>query len=182
MNQTLSEHRFPRPTIRRITARLVGLGLIVTITAIIGQLVLALVIGPLLCGTAFFTAMLLIALLQRTVLHPEITVTDNGLRLQPILWQAQSVPWSALAGITDHPLVFNDDAMGRLLYGKRYRRREGLVVLVRPEAGLSPIYRLIGGLAGAGNTPAFAISSTTHTDYETLVSAIRAHLPDSTPA
>ncbi len=99
-----------------------------------------------------------------------------------MLWRAQDVPWAALAGITDHPLVFNDDAVGRLLYGKRYRRREGWVVLVKPEAGLSPVYRLIGGLAGAGNTPAFAISSTTHTDYETLVSAIRSHLPDSIPA
>ncbi len=178
----LSEHRFPRPTIRRITAWLLAVGLAAAVTAIVIQLILALVIGPLFCGMAFFTAMLLIVLLQRTVLHPAITLTESGLRLQPMIWRAQLVPWSALAGITDHPLVFNDEAMGRLLHGKRYRRREGLVVLVKPEAGLLPVYRLIGGLAGAGNTPAFAISSTTHTDYEALVSAIRACLPDSTPA
>ena len=50
---------------------------------------------------------------------------------------------------------------------------QGIVVIVKPEAGLWPVYRLIGALAGAGNRPGFALSSTTHTDYDTLVQTIQ---------
>ncbi len=172
----VSEHRFPRPWVRRMASRLVALGLIAAAMSIIVEFILGLVVGPIFCGMAFFTAMLSIALLQRSVLHPQIGVTSGGLYVQPMIWKAQFVPWDALAEIVAHPLVYNDDAMGRLLHGKRYRRREGVVVLVRPEAGLWPVYRLIGQLSGAGNQPGFALSTTTHTHYDTLVQTIREHL------
>ncbi len=176
MLNVVSEHRYPRPLVRRVASRLVAAGLALAAIAIVVQLALALVFSPLLCGTAFFTAMLAIPLLQRTVLHPEIGVTGDGLYVQPMIWRAQFVPWGALAEIVAHPLVYNDDAMGRLLHGKRYRPRQGVVVVVKPEAGLWPVYRLIGSLAGAGNRHAFALSSTTHTSYESLVETIRKRL------
>ena len=116
---------------------------------------------------------------MRTVLHPDIDILPDGLIVRPMLWPAQNVKWVDLTGITAHPLVYNDEAMGKTLHGKNYRPREGAVILASRDAGLWFPYRIIGGVAGAGNTPAFAISSTTHTDYPQLIVAIRARVPDS---
>ena len=176
MQTIVSEHRYPRPVVRRLVSRLLAISLVLAAVSILAEIVLAFAIGPLLCGMAFFTAMLSIVLPQRSVLHPEIRVAADGLNVQPMIWRAQVVPWNALAEIVAHPLVYNDEATGRLWHGKRYRPRRGIVVLVRPEAGLWPVYRLIGALAGAGNRPGFAISSTTHTDYDSLEQAIRGHI------
>ena len=68
------------------------------------------------------------------------------------------------------------EASARHLHGKQWKPREGAVVVVKREAGLWPVYRLVGGLAGVGSSPAFAISSTTHTDYPALLEAIHAHV------
>jgi hypothetical protein len=114
------------------------------------------------------------------VLHPEISVHDEGLTVQPMLWKAQFVRWGTITGIVSHPLVYNDEAMGRVLHGKNYRPREGVVITVKAESGLWPIYRLVGNLAGAGNTRAFALSSTTHTNYHELVETIKAHISGQT--
>jgi hypothetical protein len=174
MRSVVSEHRYPRPLVRRIASCLVAVGSALAVVSIAVEIFLALFVSPLLCGIAFFTAILAIPLLQRSVLHPEISVVDGGLSVQPMIWRAQFVPWDSVAEIVTHPLVYNDEAMGRLLHGKGYRPRQGIVVIVKPEAGLWPVYRLVGALAGAGNRPGFALSSTTHTDYETLVQTIQA--------
>jgi hypothetical protein len=176
MPDVLAEHHFPRPRVRRIVSQLLALGLMLATLAIIVQLLLVLLVGPLLCGTAFLTAVLVLPLLLRTVLHPEIDVSRAGLMLHPMLWPAQFVPWEALTDMVAHPLLYNDEAMGRVLHGKRYRPRQGAVVVLRREAKLWPVYRLVGQLAGAGNVPAFAVSNTTHTNYDGLISALRTHV------
>src|SRR5258708_33685814 len=174
--RVITVHRYPRPWLRHIERVGLALALIVAAVAIILELTLAFVAGPLLCGMAVFTAILLIRLLMRTVLHAEIDVTADGWLLRPMLWSSQCVAWRDLTQIIAHPLVVNDPAMGRTLHGKNYRPREGVVILVHPRARLSPVYRLVGGLAGARTSPAFAISSTTHTDYPVLLDTIRAHV------
>ena len=181
-NQVISQHRSPHPHLRRIAARLLALGLILMGSAVILQIVLMMVLGGsgmpgwLFGGTAFFTVILMVPLLIGTVIHPELSITRDGIILQPMMWRSTMVAWGAVKGMTVHPLIFNDEATGKLLYGKRYRPREGMVVLVANSAGLSPLYRLIGWIAGAGNLSAFGISSTTHTDYEELVQQIREHI------
>ncbi len=170
-----SEHCYPRPWIRRLVERLLTLTLNLALVAVVVQVILAFFAGPLLCGMAGFTLILMIPLLMRTVLHPEIQLTGDGLILRPMLWPAQFVPWSAITGVLAHPLVYNNDSTGRLLHGKNYRPREGVVVVV-DSPDLLPFYRLVGELAGAGNKPAFALSSTTHTGYDQLLQAIRTHL------
>jgi hypothetical protein len=177
---SISFHGHPRPRLHRIRARLTGLALIVMLAAILGQALLALAAGPLallLCGSALLTGILTIPLLLQTVLHPAITLRRDGLEIAPMLWQAQFIPWSAIRGIVPHPLVHNDEAVGRHLYGRGYRARQGTVILVNPDGlRLSPLYQLVGGLAGAGNVPAFAISSTTHTEFDSLLAALEAHV------
>jgi hypothetical protein len=171
-------HEHPRPWLYRVSARLLAVVLILGGWAIIAQIGLGFTVGPLFFGTAFFTAVLMIPLLLQSVLHPTIIVRDDGLTLRPMLWPEQFVRWDQLTGIIAHPLIFNDEASGQHLHGQKYQPREGVVILVDPQAGLSSIYRLVGGVAGMGNTPAFAISSTTHTGYTELLAAIRADVPD----
>jgi hypothetical protein len=179
MPEPLSQHHFPRLWLRRVVTWALAAAIAFMSLALIVQIILAFTLSPLFFGGALFSAILLIPLLMRTVLHPAIDVMADGLTVNPMLWPAQNVPWEALTGITAHPLLYNDDAMGKTLHGKNYRPREGAVILVSRDAGLWFPYRIIGGVAGAGNTPAFAISSTTHTDYAGLIAAIRARVPDS---
>jgi hypothetical protein len=179
MADSRREYRYPRPRLRRVVARLLALSLSLAALAVLGQLILAISGRPLFGVSALITATLMIPLVMRTVMHPEIQVTGEGVRLVPMLWQAQSIPWTAITGIVSHPLVYNDDAMGRVLHGKNYRPREGVVILVRRDSGLLAFYRLVGNVAGEGNTPAFALSSTTHMNYAELLDTIRAHLDHS---
>jgi len=133
--------------------------------------------GPLFFGTACLTVLLMLPLLLQSVLHPEVTLTPEGLRLRPLLWRQEAVPWTALKGITAHPLIRNNALMGRILHGKKYRPREGHVILVERGAGLPAPYRILAWLVGAQHCTAFAISNTTHVRYEALLKAITAHCP-----
>lgn len=179
MADVISVHRYPHRRIRRAIEWLLRIALIIAAVAIVVEIVLGLVVGPLFLMMALFTAILIIPLLMRTVLHPEIKITADGLTLHPTIWKDQFAPWTALEQQVEHPLLFNNEATGRLLHGKRYRPREGMVIVVSDSIRLSPVYRLVGSLAGAGNRAAFAISSTTHTDYEVLRDAIMQHLAAS---
>jgi hypothetical protein len=176
MADVISVHHYPHRRVRRLIEGLLLIALIIAIMAIVVEIIFGLVVGPLFLMMALFTAILLIPLLMRTVLHPEIELTADGLTLHPMLWKEQFVSWSALTGQAEHPLLFNNEATGRLLHGKRYLPREGMVIVVNDTAGLSPIYRLVGSLAGVGNRTAFAISSTTHRDYEALRDTITQYL------
>jgi hypothetical protein len=176
MPEIVAEYRFPHPRIRQVVARLLALGLVAAALAILIQLLLIPLAGPLLCVSTLLTAVLVIPLLLQTALHPEISITSDGLILRPMLWPPQFVAWDSLTQIVAHPLIYNDAAMGRVLYGKRYRPREGAVVVLNPAAHVWPVYRLVGQLAGAGNVPAFAISNTTHTGYESLIKLLREHV------
>jgi hypothetical protein len=173
----LSTHRHPRPRVSRAISWALVVGILLLLLAIPCQISFSAAYNsPLWIGTAIFTLILIIPVTIFLVLHPEIDVTAEGLRLNPTQSSSEFVPWNKIEGIVPHPLVFNDDAMGRVMHGKRYRRREGIVVVVAAGARLSPAYNLVGGLAGVGNRAAFAISSTTHTDYEALVEVIRSHV------
>src|SRR5206468_3559283 len=107
-----SRHHYPRPRVRRIITRLSVIAFAVAALAVLIQFGLALTVGPLFCGTAVLTAILIIPLAMRTVLHPEISVYDDGLSLHPMIWPPQFIAWDALRGIVSHPLVYNDEAMG----------------------------------------------------------------------
>lgn len=170
---------------RRALTRLTALGLVACSAAIIVQLILAFLIsalGLLFLLSALFTATLLIPLLLQTVLHPEIRLSANGIWLRPMLWREQFVPRRALLRCVRHPLIPESEtnaALERWLFGKKHRRREGYAVIVARDA-LPPLYRLLARLANAPDAAAFAISSTTHRNYDQLCAAIAALLACST--
>lgn len=141
-----------------------------------GQVLLALALGA--AGLLFWIGALLtlgfaVVLLALACLHPELTAFEDGLLLRPLVGRAVRLPWSALAALEPHPLIFNDEGIGRLLHGKNYRPRAGLLVVVRPGSGLPARYRLVDLVTGGPGRPAFAISSATHADYEGLEKLIR---------
>lgn len=172
----ISFHGHPRPILRALAARLVAAGLALALLGAVGQLVLAVVLGAagvLLWVSAVLTLGLAAVLLAFASLHPEITAFGDGLLLRPLVGRPVRVPWAALLAIEPHPLVFNNEGPGRLLHGKNYRPRDGLLVVVRPGAGLPARYQLVDLVTGGPARPAFAISSTTYTDYEHLARLIR---------
>jgi hypothetical protein len=170
---------------RRALTRLTALSLILCTLAIFAQLILAALsgaLGVLFAISAAFTATLLIPLVLQSVLHPEIRLSADGIWLRPMLWREQFVPRRALLRCAPHPLISSSEAnaaLERLLFGRKHRRREGYAIIVARDA-LPPPYRLLARLADAPDAAAFAISNTTHRNYDQLCQAIAALLADST--
>ena len=61
MQTVASEHRYPQPLVRRIVSRLLAVGLALAAISIAAESILALIVSPLMCGIALFTAILSIA-------------------------------------------------------------------------------------------------------------------------
>jgi hypothetical protein len=102
----VSDHPHPRRALRQITAGMAALGLAGNVFGVIGLLVLGAGYGlPMLALMAFFLAMLFPPLVLLTVLHPRITVYDNGLWIKPLLWHGCWVTWEAVARVADHTLI-----------------------------------------------------------------------------
>jgi len=170
--QMLSDHAHPRPALRQVTGWLVAAGLLGIAVGVAG--LLALGIGyrlPLLPLAAIFLVTLAAPLLLLSVLHPQITVYERGLWLQPLIWRGSWVPWDALAGLHDHTLIQR---------GKRARwdqAREGHLITV--AGALPAVYAVVGWMAGLGNRRAFGIASHSHREYAALRRVIRQHVPHS---
>lgn len=158
----------PRPRQHRLAAFSVRFGLAFLTTAILGQVVLAVLIAPLFAATAIFSAILAIPLGLLSVLHPELHVKPGGVTLIPMFGRIDTIAWPDVIGVVDHPFVYNDPLVGKRLHGKNYRERRGFVVIVRNEAGLGLWYRVVAQVAGVPGRSGFAVSSTTHADYAEL--------------
>jgi hypothetical protein len=165
----VSDHPYPRPLLRRITAVLVALGLFGIVFGVIGLLVLAVALAlPLLPLMAVFLAGMALPLVQLAVLHPHITVYERGLWLQPLLGRRVWVPWEHVVDVTDHTLIRRGT--------RKEREKEHFGQLIVVDRGLPWPFAVVGGMAGLGfRTRAFGISTYSHTDYNKLRSAIQRH-------
>ncbi|NDJ77231.1 MAG: hypothetical protein GYB65_13335 [Chloroflexi bacterium] len=169
----VSEHPYPRPLARRLTAVMVLLGLVGVGLGIIGLLVAGIGLGlPLLPLMAIFLAVLALPLLLLTVLHPHITVYEHGLLLQPLLWPGCWLPWDAIARIEEHTLIRRGKEKDH------HQDHTGELIVVEQE--LPRVYVAVGIMAGLGLSRAFGISTYGHTDYAKLRSAIHKHKPRRT--
>lgn len=166
----LSDHPHPQPGLRRVTGWLIAAGLGGIALGAAGLLALA--IGyrlPLLPLAAAFLGTLAAPLLLLSVLHPQITVFEQGLWLKPLLWRGSWLPWGALTGLHDHTLIQRD---------RRTRwERERNGYLITATGALPLVYAVVGLMAGLGARRAFGIAAHSHRDYPALLSAIRRHLP-----
>jgi hypothetical protein len=157
----VSDHPHPRPVRRGLTAVLVVVGLAGIVFGVIGLLALSIVYGlPLLPLAAFFLAMLLPPLLLLTVLHPRVTVYENGLWIKPLLWRGCWVAWEAVERIEDHTLIQRGTT--------KERQQEHFGQLVVVDKGLTWPFLVVGIMAGLGRVRAFGISTHAHTGYQAL--------------
>ena len=163
----LSDHPHPQPLIRRLTGVVVTVGIVADIAGVVGLLLVGIVYAmPLMPVIALFLAGMLIPLLQLAIMHPAITVYENGLWLQPLLIRGVWIPWEAVVKVADHTLIRRGT--------EKNRQREHFGQLVIVDGGLPRVYAVIGGLAGYGwRTRAFGISTHSHTDYKALLNAIQ---------
>ncbi len=162
----ISDHPQPRPALRRLTAVALAVGIGGALLGIVGLLALGLGYGlPLLVLCVPFLATLLVPLVQLAVMHPQVTVYENGLWLRPMLGPGIWLPWDSLNRLTDHTLIRRGQA--------RPRDREHFGQLIVVKRGLPPYFLAVGWLAGLGwRTRAFGISTHSHADYEALRRAI----------
>lgn len=155
------------------------MGLALITVGVAAQLLLAVLappMRPLLIGSILFSLILTIPFWLQTVLHPEVSVTSDGLVLRPMLWPPQQVVWAHVREMVPHPLIYEDVLMQQRLHGKGFQPHRGQVIVLSADAPVRWQYRLVGSISGCGLIPAFAISSTTHRDYETLVATVRERL------
>jgi hypothetical protein len=174
-------HAHPRPALDRLVH---GVALLVLVCIVIAAPLLAMLgigagLPPLL---PLLTALVLLLfapfVLMLTTATPPVTVSAEGLTLTPRLWPAQTVAWADVRAVKPYPLLPGADAeVGRrALVGRaRYRPAEGIMLVI---PGLPGYYRITGFLAGAGFTPVIALTNRTHTDYDTLVAAVRRYAGD----
>lgn len=165
----VSDHPHPRPALRQITAGLAALGLAGNVFGVIGLLVLGAGYGlPMLALMAFFLAMLFPPLLLLTVLHPRITVYDNGLWIKPLLWHGCWVPWGAVVRVADHTLIQRGKT--------KERQTEHFGQLIVTSGGLTWPFLVVGIMGGLGRVRAFGISTHGHIEYHQLRDSILRHV------
>jgi len=148
--------------------------------AAIGLLLLALFIPAPLFGLMAAMLLLLIApLFLLMSATPPLTVSAQGLYIQPLIWQARHIAWDEIAAIQRYPLLptANQEVVRRALAGrKNYQAAEGLMLIV---PGLPLPYRIAGFFAGARGQAIIAVTNRTQQNYAQFVQQVErraAHL------
>lgn len=177
-----SSHAHPNPTLDRLTQYGAAALATLMLLAALAQLSLAFSVYPpgIFVLTAVITLLLIPFVLMLTTATPAVSLTHEGLSIEPLIWKKRLVPWDAVKAIKRYPLLPQADAeSGRkaALGRKRYRPAEGIMLVI---PGLPPQYCIAGWLAGEGWTPIIALTTRTHRDYDQLVGSIRAKVGAAT--
>ncbi len=164
-----STHVHPHPLTDRV-AQYGGIALIVVmIAAALGQIALALAGLPLFFLSALITLGLTAPVMMLTSATPAVTVSADGITIQPRVWRERFVRWNEIRAIKDYPLLPTRDVESgrRMMVGKqRYRPAEGKMLVI-PSLPLP--YRFTGLFAGEGFVGVIALTNRTHTEYEALI-------------
>jgi hypothetical protein len=164
----------PNPTLDRITQygalALVG----VMLLAALSQIILAFTVRPalLFIMTAIITILLIPFVLMLTASTPGVTVTKEGMTIEPLIWKAHFVPWQDVKAVKYYPLLPHTGAevTRKAMVGrKRYRPAEGIMLVI---PSLPTQYRITGLLAGEGFTSVIGVTTRTHGDYDRLTEQI----------
>ncbi len=131
--------------------------------------------GVLFFGGAFFAAVLSLPLIMLTAMFPAVAVDAEGLTLSPMLGGRSRILWAQIAEVRPHPLLYDNESAGRLMHGRGYQPRRGVIVLVQREARLPLPYHLVGRVCGSP-LAGFGISTSAHTGYDQLVRLIEERL------
>ena len=167
-----SSHLHPNPLTDRL-AQYGGIALaLVMLLAALGQIALALTGLPLLFLSGLVTLALIAPVMMLTCATPAVSVSPDGITIQPRVWRERFVRWSDVRAVKNYPLLPPKDAeVGRraMVGRKRYRPAEGIMLII---PSLPPYYRFTGLFAGEGFVGVIGLTNRTHTDYETLVQQV----------
>lgn len=175
-----STHTHPNPLTDRISQVGGAVLLVVMIAAALGQFVLAASVGlPLFWLSGVVTLLLIAPVMMLSTATPAVTISAEGITIQPRVWRDRFVRWSDIREVRDYPLLppKEVEAERRLAVGKRrYRPAEGKMLII-PALPLQ--YRFTGLFAGAGFTSVVALTNRTHTDYDALIKQVEKHVVTS---
>ncbi len=167
----------PKPQQNRLVQYGAALVSLIMLVAAGLQLLLAVIVTPgLIFGlTAIITLLLIPFMLLLTTASPALTLSPEGLTLEPVIWKQQFVPWSQVTAVKPYPLLpqAESETTRRALVGRNNYQAAAGIMLVIPALPLQ--YRIAGVLAGAGGQPVIAITNRTHTDYAAVVDQIRSY-------
>jgi hypothetical protein len=171
----------PNPTLNRLTQYGAGLLAAVMLVAAFGQVFIALTDSraPLLLLSAPITLLLIPPILMLTTIAPTLTVSSDGLTIQPVLWKPIRLTWADVREVKDYPLLPPPDSeIGRrMLVGKRrYRPAEGKMLVI---PSLPVQYKINGFFCGEGLTPVVAFTNRTHADYDKLVKKVQIYYEEA---
>jgi uncharacterized membrane protein len=174
-----TQYAHPQPVRYRQTQYLTAVLLGIIVLAAPLQVVLGLLIqgAVLFFITAILTLLLALPLVMYTTATPPVTVSKQGITVQPALWREQTIAWAGVQMVKPYPLLPTADAevVRKALIGRKtYRSAAGLMLII---PALPPIYRVTGWFAGEGFTPVIAFTNRSHTNYEHLAKQVLAHCP-----
>ena len=164
----------PNPTLDRIT-QYGALALVaIMLFAALAQIVLAITVRPalLFIMTAVITILLIPFVLMLTASTPGVTVSKEGLKIEPLVWKTQFIPWRDVKAIKYYPLLpqAGAEVSRKAMVGrKNYRPAEGIMLVI---PSLPAQYRITGLLAGEGFTSVIGVTTRTHGDYDRLTEKI----------
>ncbi len=168
--------RFPHPNPalnRAVEIGALGVTVIMATTAPL-QVLLTLLGAPggLFVLSAFFTLVLAAPVLMLTAYAPEVTVSDEGLTIHPVVWKDRFIQWSDITAVKVYPLMPHEDAetVRRAAVGRNNYVPANGIMLVVP--GLPLQYRIAGFLAGERAKPVIALTNRAHVDYAKLVRVV----------
>ncbi|MEM9955159.1 MAG: hypothetical protein AAF846_26355 [Chloroflexota bacterium] len=174
----ITTHTHPNQTL--YTAQQIGLSIIMAsaIFAVIMLVVFAFVLNlPLFALMAIFVLGISSYVLMGIVNTPPITLSDEGITLQPFVGGERQIAWHEIETVAPYPLLPqpNQEVLKQAMIGRNnYQAAEGILLVV---PSLPFPYRIAGALAGEKGAPIIALTNRTHTDYETLVTRIHRNAP-----
>lgn len=176
-----SVHLHPNPRLDRVTQYGAVALVVVMLVATPLQIVLALLGASrgLLIFTGVATLLLTLPVLLLTTATPRVTVSPDGITIQPLVWKERFVRWNDVQTIKDYPLLPpSDSEVGRkaLTGRQRYRPAEGKMLVI---PGLPVQYRVTGYFAGEGFTGVIALTSRTHHEYDKLIKKVMIYWEES---
>jgi hypothetical protein len=166
-----STHTHPNPLTDRL-AQVGGVLLMgVMVAGALGQFALAFASAglPLFWLSGIVTLLLIAPVMLLTSATPAVTVSPEGITIQPRVWRERFVRWQDIHEIREYPLLppKGTEAERRLAVGRRrYRPAEGKMLLI-PSLPLQ--YRFTGFFVGVGFSGVIAVTNRTHTEYEALI-------------
>jgi hypothetical protein len=173
----ITHHPAPSPTLYRVQQSLAAVLLALIVLASSGLFVLALLISaPLMVLMAVLLAMLAAPVIMLLSISPPLTLDDEGFTLQPFWGKEQRIAWADIESMRVYPLLPQPDqeVERRLVEGrKRYRAAEGYMLLI-PR--LPWRYRAGGFFAGLRGQSIVALTNRSHSDYDTLIQRVQAHI------